>query len=102
MAWGLSDMVALLDRWSVWKDVRTNADKVPALEERIAALEERLARAPGAACPKCGALEFRTEKTVPTAGPFRAVGAIDRHLKCGACDHTEIHMETAGDSRRRY
>src|ERR1700730_15272278 len=86
MAWGLSDLVTLMDRWGIWKEVRANADKVPALEQRIAALEERLQRAPGEACPKCGALEFRTEKTVPNTGHLGAVGGtLDRHLKCGAC-----------------
>jgi hypothetical protein len=30
-----------MDRWNFWKEVRTNAGKVPALEKRIAALEER-------------------------------------------------------------
>ena len=101
MAWGLSDLVTLMDRWGIWKEVRANADKVPALEQRIADLEERLQRAPGEACPKCGALEFRKEKTVPSTGPFGKVGAIDRHLKCGACGHTEVQMETSGNRKRR-
>jgi predicted nucleic-acid-binding Zn-ribbon protein len=99
MAFGIPDLVALMDRWGVWKEVRANADKVPTLGRRIAALEERLQRAPGAGCPKCGALEFRTEKVSPTKGPFSAVGAVDRHLKCGACGHTEVRME--GRSRLR-
>jgi hypothetical protein len=90
-----------MDRWSVWKEVRANADKVPALEARIAALEERLQRAPGEACPKCGALEFRTDKTVPTIGSLGKLGAIDRHLKCGACGHEEVHTETASNRKRR-
>ena len=101
MSWGLSDLVAMMDRWGIWKEVRANADKVPALEQRIAALEERLQRAPGEACPKCGALEFLTEKTAPSTGPFRALGAIDRHLKCGACGHTEVHLETSSNRKKR-
>jgi predicted nucleic-acid-binding Zn-ribbon protein len=98
MAWGLSDLIALMDRWGIWKEVRTNADKVPELERRLAALEERLQRAPGDACPKCGALEFRTEQVTPTKGHFSALNAKDRHLKCGACGHTEVHMETGTHS----
>ena len=74
MSWGLSDLAALMDRWGTWKEVHANADKVPALEQRIAALEERLQRAPGDTCPKCGALECRTEKTERSTGPFSAVG----------------------------
>lgn len=101
MAWGLSDLVALMDRWIIWKDVRTKADKVPGLEKRIEALEERLQRAPGEACPKCGALEFRTVKAERNNSIFGQVGAIDRHLKCGACGHTEMHMESGDNHRRR-
>jgi predicted nucleic-acid-binding Zn-ribbon protein len=99
MAWGLSDLIALMDRWGVWKDVRANADKVPALEQRVAALEARLQRAPGEACPKCGAFDFRTEKTVPDHGHFGGMGVVNRHLKCGACGYTEVRMETPATRR---
>jgi len=92
MAWGLSDLIALMDRWGIWKEVRANAEKVPALEQRIAVLEQRLQRAPGEACPKCGALEFRTDKVERNTGHFGQLGALDRHLKCGSCGHTEVHM----------
>ena len=94
MAWGLSDLVRLLDRWDVWKQMRANAEKVPELERRIGDLEARLERAPGDACPSCGALEFRTDKAVPAQGTFGKMGMIKRHLKCGACGHTEIRTET--------
>lgn len=93
MAWGLSDLVALMDRWGVWKEVRANAERVPNLEKRLAALEGRLERAPGEACPKCGALDFRTERTTPH-DKFGHMGVIDRHLKCASCGHTETKMET--------
>ena len=94
MAWGTSDLVALLDRWDVWKTVRTNAERVPELERRIKDLETRLSRAPGEACPRCGALEFRTENVTKDTGPFSDLGAVNRHLKCGACGHTETKLET--------
>jgi predicted nucleic-acid-binding Zn-ribbon protein len=99
MAWGLSDLVALMDRWSIWKEVRANADKVPALEQRIASLEERLQRAPGEACPKCGAWEFRTEKAVRSSTPLGRLGALDRHLKCSNCGHTEVRMDDSSRTR---
>jgi hypothetical protein len=37
MAFGIPDLVALMDRWGVWKEVRANADKVPTLGRRIGA-----------------------------------------------------------------
>lgn len=89
----LSEILDLLRRWDAWKRIEQAPDRVDALEKRISELEGRLKRAPGQACPRCGALEFRTEKTVPSDGPFGAVGAFDRHLKCGACGHTEVKLE---------
>jgi predicted nucleic-acid-binding Zn-ribbon protein len=91
----LAEITELLRRWDVWKRVEAAPGRIDALERRLAELESRLQRAPGEACPKCGALEFRTEKLTPTKGHFSALGAQDRHMKCGACGHTEVHMETA-------
>jgi len=93
MALGLSDIKGILDHWAVWRETRENAAKVPVLEERLAALEARLDRAPGQECPSCGALEFRTEKTTPHA-TLGNLGAVNRHLKCAACGHTEVRLET--------
>jgi predicted nucleic-acid-binding Zn-ribbon protein len=89
----LAEITELLRRWDVWKRVEAAPDRVDALEKRIAELETRLLRAPGEACPKCGALEFRTEKTVPHT-QFGDMGAVNRHLKCGACGHSEVRLET--------
>jgi predicted nucleic-acid-binding Zn-ribbon protein len=99
LAWEKSDMTVLseitelLRRWDVWKRVEEAPARIDALERRIAELESRPQRAPGKACPKCGALEFRTESTSPATGGFGALGVIDRHMKCGACGHTETHRE---------
>lgn len=93
MALGLSDIKGILDHWAVWREMRENAAKVPDLEARIAALEERLNKAPGQACPSCGALEFRTEKTEPHA-TLGDLGAKNRHLKCAACGYSEVKLET--------
>ncbi len=90
----LGEIVELLKRWDVWKRVEECPDRVDQLEARLTALESRLSRAPGQACPACGALEFRTEKTVKSTGPFGSLGAVDRHLKCGECGHTETRLET--------
>ena len=75
--------------------MRENAAKVPELEERIAALEERLNKAPGQACPACGELEFRTERTEPHP-KYGGKGVVNRHLKCAACGHTEVQMQVPG------
>jgi ribosomal protein S27AE len=90
----LAEITDLLRRWDVWKRVEATPNRVDALEKRIADLEGRLQRAPGLACPKCGELEFRTEKTERMDGPLGALGATERHLKCGKCSHTEIVLDT--------
>ena len=89
----LAEITELLRRWDVWKRVEAAPNRIDALEKRISELEARLARAPGVACPKCGALEFRTEGTSPHP-EFGDLGAVDRHLKCEACGYTETKMET--------
>ncbi len=87
----LGEVVELLKRWDVWKRVEECPDRVDHLEARLAALEKKLARAPGEACPKCGQLDFRTEKTTPD-DTFGDLG--NRHLKCGECGYSETRLET--------
>jgi predicted nucleic-acid-binding Zn-ribbon protein len=99
----LAEITELLRRWDVWRRVEEAPARLDALEKRIADLEARLQRAPGDACPKCGALEFRTTGTSPAGGPLggMGLGIINRHLKCGACNYTEDRRETPGDRQRR-
>jgi predicted nucleic-acid-binding Zn-ribbon protein len=100
----VGDIVELLGRWDRWKRVNESPERIDALEKRITELEARLQRAPGEACPKCGALEFRTDKQVPVShGPFAGMGmgVMERHLKCAACGHTEMHHDTPGRAGRR-
>ena len=89
----LDGILGLLNNWPAWKRITEAPERVDALESRVAALEDKLRLAPGEACPKCGALEFRTEseKPHPLMG---ALGARIRTLKCGACDHSEERVET--------
>ena len=99
----VGDIVELLKRWDRWRRIDETPERVDAVEKRIAELETKLKRAPGEACPKCGALEFRTEGTSPGSGLMGGLGlgVIDRTLKCGACGHTETHRETPGHYRKR-
>jgi predicted nucleic-acid-binding Zn-ribbon protein len=95
------NLLSILRQWGTWKRIEEAPERIDAVEARLAKLEDRLARAPGEACPKCGALEFRTEKAVRNTGHFGVLGALDRHLKCGSCGHTEVHMESPGSGKRR-
>lgn len=85
----LGELVELLKRWDVWKRVEAAPERIDALEKRIAELEERLKRAPGEACPSCGALEYRVTRSTPhpTLGPH--LGTRLHHLECGSYGFTD-------------
>ncbi len=96
MSW-VSDILTVLDRWRGWTKVREMPAKLATLEQRVSELEERLKRAPGDACPSCGALEFRVEKSVPTRNDgFAELGNRDHHYKCKECGFTDIRMKPGG------
>jgi hypothetical protein len=86
---GVGDIVELLKRWDRFKRIDETPERVDALEARVAELERRLQRAPGEACPHCGAFEYRVERTEPAQGPFATLGVRIRHTKCGACGFSD-------------
>ena len=89
----LSDILAALDRWAEWKSIRESPAKIEALEKRIVELETRLQRAPGKACPSCGDLAFRVERSEPRPG-WEEFAARQHHWKCGSCGYTDVRKET--------
>ena len=89
------DLLALLDKIPVWRRVQAAPERIDALEKRVAELEAKLSRAPGAACPSCGAPEYRVTKSVVSAGPFGRLGAKDVTRTCGACSFTDTDLVTA-------
>lgn len=88
------DILAILDKIPIWKRVQAAPDRIDALDKRVAELEARLARAPGQACPSCGALEFRVTKSVPSNGPFGELGAKDVTRTCAACAFADTDLVT--------
>lgn len=48
----LKDLIALLDKWPVWKRISQTPERIDKLEERIMKLENRLSGS-GDKCPKC-------------------------------------------------
>jgi predicted nucleic-acid-binding Zn-ribbon protein len=89
----IGDVVELLKHWDRWKRIDETPERLDALEKRVAELESKLQRAPGEACPKCGALEFRTTRVQPLGGRLGQLGASYRHMECKACKHTERRTE---------
>lgn len=88
MAWGISDLIKLLDRWEIWKQVRDNALRVPDLERRIAELEQRLDPAPGERCPRCGELTMRVTESAPDP-LFHVLGKSRQAMRCSSCGLTQ-------------
>jgi len=66
--------------------------RVDDLERKIAALEDRLRRAPGEACPSCGALEYRVAESKPHP-QFGVAGALQRTMRCKECGFSETVMK---------
>lgn len=62
--------------------------KVAALERRVAVLEDKLRRAPGEACPRCGAWDYRVAESKPAARGAR-LGYVDRKMVCSECRFSE-------------
>ena len=93
---GVGDIVELLKRWDRWRRIDETPERIDALEKHIAELETKLQRAPGLACPSCGAWEFRTESTSAGGGILggRGLGIVDRKLKCKECGYIETRRET--------
>lgn len=77
----------------MWNEMTEAPAKVRDLEARVAALEGKILRAPGEACPKCGAYAFRVTKSSPhpTMG---SLGAINRDMKCEDCGFKETKLVT--------
>lgn len=88
MAGVTGDILALLDKIPIWKRVQETPARVDELEKKIAALEARLARAPGEACPKCGALAMRLTETGREMGSFPMTRRTDTWT-CEDCGHSE-------------
>lgn len=94
MAGFTGDILAILDKVPVWKRVQAAPERIDALEKRLAELEAKLLRAPGQACPSCGALEFRVTSSAVSKGPFGRLGAKDVTRTCGACNFTDTDLVT--------
>jgi DNA-directed RNA polymerase subunit RPC12/RpoP len=60
--------------------------RIADLESRVAALERRLERAPGEACPHCGALSFRVQNSEPDA---HSRNSLIREMRCEECGFKE-------------
>ena len=85
----LGELVEILKRWDVWKRVEATPDRIDALEMRVAELEAKLQRAPGEACPSCGAFAFRVTSSHPHPTLGGVLGTMVHQIKCAECGFTD-------------
>ena len=81
------NVLGVLRQWSLWQRIEGAPDEIDALKERVAKLEKRLQRAPGEACPACGALSMRLRKRGRMMGGAKAY-RTDRWI-CQQCDFVD-------------
>ena len=84
----LDNIITALREWKVWQRIEATPERLDKLEARLTELESKLKRAPGEACPSCGALEFRVTKS-ETDQVFGILGGSRRYMKCNECGFAE-------------
>lgn len=90
MAWGLDDILKLLDRWGEWKKMREAPVLVDALEKRVAVLEEKLGgKWPADVCQFCGE---RALRQTFVGGP-NDKGNMFHEWTCQACNQVEKRLK---------
>lgn len=84
----LSEILALLDKWPLWKRLKEAPDRLDELEQRLAALEVAPRKAPGKPCKACGepAMRLTSSEPDPIMGDL---GAKRETWTCGACAFAE-------------
>jgi hypothetical protein len=83
----ISDMLALLDKIPIWKQLKELPQRVESLEKRIAELENKPIST-GDVCPKCKNKTFELISTRKHP-VFGDAGVHERFYKCSKCEFEE-------------
>ena len=84
----VSDILKILDKIPIWKQLKDLPARIEALERRLEALEQDRTAVKGEKCPSCGAYEFMVTATKPH--PLMGeVGIKERTYTCSGCGFTE-------------
>lgn len=86
---GLKDLIAVMDRWDTWRQVRETPAALAALGARVAALEEKLGgKWPADVCPHCGERAMRqTLSVAPVEG-----AKVRQEWQCQACQYGLVRL----------
>ncbi len=89
---GVKDVLAVLDKVSIWKVLQGLPDRVAELERRVAELEAK-PKAKGNRCPSCGEFTFRIVKSEKDK-IFGNLGGTNNTFECSECGHSEEKIST--------
>ena len=89
----LEDVLRALERIPAWKRLQSAPQEIEQLKARVAALKQRLAQPAGDSCPKCRAMTFMLQQTVPEPGPFGELGAMQDEYSCSSCGYTLVRKQ---------
>ncbi len=90
----LTDLLAVLDRWDVWKRVSATPERVDELEKRVLVLEEKLGDTwPADVCPHCGKRAMRQTFSRP-----ETKDTVLQEWTCGECNYDEKRLVKPRDS----
>ena len=86
----VSDILKILDKIPIWKELSKLPKKVEELENRVAMLEKALQNNSANVCPSCGAQTFRVIKSEPHP-MVGQLGIVNRTYECSQCGFKETH-----------
>ena len=92
----LEDVLRALERIPAWRRLQSAPQEIELLKARVTALEQHLAQPAGDTCPKCRAMTFMLQQTVPEPGPFGELGAMQDEYACSSCGYTKVHKRNPG------
>ena len=86
----VKDILALLDKIPIWKQLNELPARVTELENRVQALESKKVTK-SEICPRCKEDAYMLESSKPNVH-FGDTGAQDRLYKCQSCGFEETKM----------
>jgi uncharacterized protein with PIN domain len=84
----VTNILKLLDKIPVWKQLKDLPGKVTSLENRIAKLEKKLSGG-DKICPECGSSNYKLKKTEVRD---RFLGTKEKIIVCDDCKYDEPYL----------
>jgi ssDNA-binding Zn-finger/Zn-ribbon topoisomerase 1 len=97
MAFGMSDLLSLLDEIPQWARIRATPERCDEIEKRLSALEQR----PNLPlCEKCGVGYMRLDRQEAPTGAFAVFADAGVRIKVYKCDNCGLEIRKEQDGKR--